>query len=258
MSRPHDGPRPIRPEWPAPERVRAASTTRTGGVSEGAWRSLNLSSRVADDPEAVRENRARLRRCLDLPEEPRWLRQNHGTEVAEAGRRSGLRAADADAEAEADVIVAREPGLVCAVLSADCLPVLLCDAEATVVAAAHAGWRGVTAGVLEAAVRAMAVPPASLMAWLGPAIGAARYEVGRDVRNAALAGDPEAGAAFRPAAPGKWLASLEVLARRRLERAGVGSVHGGGTCTADDPARFFSHRRDGAATGRMATLVWMV
>lgn len=251
MSRPHDGPRPIRPGWPAPERVRAASTTRAGGVSEGAWRSLNLSGRVADDPRAVRENRARLRRCLDLPEEPRWLRQRHGTEVAEAGRRAGPGAADADA------IVAREPGLVCAVLSADCLPVLLCDAEATVVAAAHAGWKGLTAGVLEAAVRAMAVPPAALMAWLGPAIGAARYEVGRDVRDAALAGDPGAGAAFRPAAPGKWLASLEVLARRRLERAGVGSVHGGGACTADDPARFFSHRRDGV-TGRMATLVWMV
>ena len=241
--------RPIAPDWPAPGRVRAASTTRTGGTSDGPWRSLNLADHVADDSEAVSRNRARLRHALVLPEEPRWLVQRHGARVVETG-------SPADG-APADGIVAREPGMVCAVLAADCMPVLLCDRSATVVAALHAGWRGIAAGILEAGIRAAGPAPGELMAWLGPAIGAERYEVGPDVRDALLAADPDAVDAFRPSGrPGRWRADLERVVRRRLGRCAVGSVHGGGTCTASDPGRFFSHRRDGV-TGRMATLVWL-
>ena len=241
--------RPIVPDWPAPRRVRAAVSTRTGGASRGPWRSLNLADHVADDGEAVARNRARLRKELELPEEPRWLVQRHGARVAEAGS-----AADG---APADGIAARGPGAVCAVLAADCMPVLLCDRDATVVAALHAGWRGIAAGVVEAGVRAVGAAPGELMAWLGPAIGSERFEVGPGVRGAVLAGDPGGGDAFRPSGrPGRWRADLERIVRRRLARCGVGSVHGGGRCTASDPALFFSHRRDGV-TGRMAALVWL-
>ena len=241
--------RPIAPDWPAPGRVRAASTTRTGGTSDGPWRSLNLADHVADDSAAVSRNRARLRHALVLPEEPRWLVQRHGARVVETGSPPD--------GAPADGIVAREPGMVCAVLAADCMPVLLCDRSATVVAALHAGWRGIAAGILEAGIRAAGPAPGELMAWLGPAIGAERYEVGPDVRDALLAADPDAVYAFRPSGrPGRWRADLERVVRRRLGRCAVGSVHGGGTCTASDPGRFFSHRRDGV-TGRMATLVWL-
>ena len=239
---------PIRPDWPAPERVRAASTTRTGGTSRGPFGSLNLAEHVADDVEAVRRNRARLRHALALPEEPRWLDQHHGRRVVDAR--------DAAPGTPADGIVARSPRLVCAVLTADCMPVLVCDRDATVVAALHAGWRGIAAGIVESGIRA-AGPPGRLMAWLGPAIGPERYEVGPDVRDAILAGDPGARDAFRPAGTQrKWHADLERIVRRRLARCGVGSVHGGGLCTSSRPERFFSHRRDGV-TGRMATLVWL-
>ena len=238
-----------RPDWPAPDRVRAASTTRTGGTSRGPWRSLNLADHVADDAGAVSRNRARLRDALGLPEEPRWLIQRHGTRVVEAGSPPD--------GAPADGIVARRAGLVCAVLTADCMPVLLCDRDATVVVALHAGWRGIAAGIVEAGVRAAGAPPGELIAWLGPAIGSERYEVGPEVREALLAGDPDAAGAFRPSgAPARWRADLERVVRRRLARCAVGSVHGGATCTASDPDRFFSHRRDGV-TGRMATLVWL-
>ena len=239
---------PIVPQWPAPSRVRAASTTRTGGASGEPWASLNLADHVADDGEAVRRTRSLLRQALALPEEPRWLVQRHGRRVVAAG--------DGAAGAAADGMVARAAGAVCAVLTADCMPILICDRDATVVAALHAGWRGIAAGIVEAGVHA-AGPAARLMAWLGPAIGPERYEVGPDVRDAILAGDPDTEDAFRPApSPGKWHADLERIVRRRLERSGVGSVHGGGRCTAGDPDRFFSHRRDGV-TGRMATLIWL-
>ena len=248
---PRDPLAPIIPDWPAPRRVRAASSTRTGGWSRGPWRAFNLGAHVGDDAEAVRRNRIRLRHCLGLPEEPRWLVQRHGSRVVEAG------AAGRGTGTAADGIVARGPGLVCAVLTADCLPLLLCDRGATVVAALHAGWRGIVAGIVETGVEATGCSPGRLMAWLGPAIGPDRYEVGADVRDAVLAGDPEAAAAFRPTgARGKWWANLDRLVRCRLARCGVDSVHGGGVCTASDPGRFFSYRRDGP-TGRMATLVWL-
>ncbi len=237
----------IRPDWPAPPRVRALVTTRRGGVSQGAWASLNLGTHVGDAPESVRANRAIVRE--QLPAEPCWLDQVHGTAVAEAD-------VPADAPPRADASVARRPGAVCAVMTADCLPVLLCDRSGSVVAAAHAGWRGLAAGVLEATVAKLQVPPAKLVAWLGPAIGPDAFEVGGEVREAFVAADARAVSAFRPGVrEGKWLADIYRLARLRLEAIGVHGVYGGGLCTVSD-ARFYSYRRDGV-TGRFASLVWL-
>ena len=244
-----DAVRPIIPEWPAPDRVRAASTTRAGGNSAGPWATLNLAGHVADERAAVARNRARLRDALELPQEPHWLSQRHGARVVDAGAQTN--------GAPADGSVTRERGIVCAVLAADCMPVLLCDRGATVVAALHAGWRGIAAGIVEAGVRATGAPPGELLAWLGPAIGPERYEVGPEVRDAILAEDPGAsGAFFRAGRADRWRANLERIVRGRLARCGVVSVHGGIWCTASDPGRFFSHRRDGV-TGRMATLIWL-
>lgn len=239
----------LHPQWPAAERVHAASTTRLGGVSSPPFQSLNLGARTADHPDAVAENRRRLRHALALPEEPRWLAQVHGTRVVAAEQ------VDRDIT-EADAAVSQQAGTVCAVLTADCLPVLLCDHAGTAVAAAHAGWRGLAAGVLEATVAAMDRPGKELLAWLGPAIGPAAFEVGDEVREAFLAADPGAGGAFRPSPEGRWLADLYTLARRRLTACGVRQVHGGGFCTFTDAKRFHSYRRDGAS-GRMASLIWL-
>lgn len=238
----------IRPDWPAPANVRAAVTTRAGGVSAGAYASLNLGDHVGDDPGAVAENRARLVRALGLPAEPCWLRQVHGT--------CALDAAASITGCEADAAFAALPGVVCAVLTADCLPVLFCDRAGTRVAAAHAGWRGLAAGVLEHTADALGAAPEDILAWLGPAIGPDAFEVGGEVRAAFLAQDPTAAGAFRPSRDGRWLADLYALARHRLMRHGVAAVHGGGWCTHRDAARFYSFRRDGV-TGRMASLVWL-
>lgn len=220
-------------------------TTREGGVSQAPWSSFNLGDHVGDEPAHVAANRARLRERL--PDDPVWLRQVHGATVVEAG--SG--------EVEADAVLARQPGRVCAVLTADCLPVLFCDRAGSVVAAAHAGWRGLAGGVLEATVGAMQVPPAEIIAWMGAAIGPQAFEVGDEVKQAFVAQHPEAAAAFVPKAePGKWLADIYQLARIRLRHAGVQAVFGGGLCTHADRERFFSYRRDGV-TGRMAALVWL-
>ena len=237
----------IVPAWPAPANVRALSTTRAGGVGAAPFDSFNLGTHVGDDPAVVAANRARLRAAL--PAEPRWLNQVHGTAVVDLASYAGV--------PDADASVSRRPGAVCVVMTADCLPVLLCDRAGTVVGAAHAGWRGLQGGVVEAAVRAMGVPAADVIAWLGPAIGPDAFEVGDEVRAAFVADDPAAAAAFRPAGPaGKWLANLYLLARLRLAALGVASVHGGDACTVTDAARFFSYRRDGR-TGRMASLVWL-
>lgn len=246
MSLPDDGSDGfLIPDWPLPAGVQALCTTRRGGGSRGPWAAFNLGDHVGDDPAAVAANRARLARRL--PEPPLWLRQVHGVGVADADHAAGV--------PEADAAVARRPGRVCAVLTADCLPVLFCDTAGQVVAAAHAGWRGLCSGVLEATVRAMAVPPSTLLAWLGPAIGAAAFEVGGEVRSAFLARDPEAETAFVRGAGDRWLADLYALARLRLRAAGLVSVSGGGLCTVGDAERWFSYRRDGV-TGRMATLIW--
>lgn len=237
----------IVPDWPAPANVRALSTTRAGGVGAAPFDSLNLGTHVGDDPAVVATNRARLRAVV--PAEPCWLNQVHGTAVVDLATYRGV--------PDADAAVSRLPGAVCVVMTADCLPVLLCDRAGTVVAAAHAGWRGLQGGVVEATVRAMGVPAAELIAWLGPAIGPDAFEVGEEVRAAFVADDPAAAEAFRPAGPaGKWLADLYLLASRRLAALGVASVHGGDACTFTDAGRFFSYRRDGR-TGRMASLVWL-
>lgn len=249
MSETMNTPELILPDWPAPTSVRAACTTRRGGVSTGPWAGLNMGRSGGDEGAAVSENRRRVLAALQAPAEPLWIRQVHGVGVVRMPQEAG--------EPEADAVFTTEPGVVCAVQAADCLPVLLCDDAGSVVAAAHAGWRGLCGGVLERTVAALPVPPASLMAWLGPAIGPEAFEVGQEVREAFLAADTQAAQAFRPgAAPGKHYADLWQLARQRLRRAGVSRVSGGGLSTHADPARFYSYRRDGV-TGRMAALIWM-
>ena len=235
----------ITPDWPAPRRVRALITTRAGGVSSGKFASLNLSARVGDDPQCVARNRAILRACL--PAEPAWVKQVHGTAVIEAAR--------ARPEAEADGIVTQDTGTVCAVMTADCLPVLLSDRAGGSVGIAHAGWRGLAGGVVEKVVQAMDVPPRELIAYIGPGIGARRYEVGEDVHKAFVEKNPAAATSFVPRSNGTYLVDLYELARQRLGAAGVAEVHGGGFCTATEE-RFFSFRRD-RTTGRMASLIWL-
>jgi YfiH family protein len=232
------------PDWPAPPQVRAWVTERGSAARYGT---MNLALHVADDAAAVGANRARLRAGLRLPAEPRWLEQVHGTRILDLD--------DADS-GPADGAVTTRPGVVCAVLTADCLPVLLCDAAGERVGVAHAGWRGLLNGVLPAAVAAIGRPPAELLAWLGPAIGQAAYEVGAEVREAFVARAPAAEMRFDPNPQGRWQADLYGLARDALAAAGVRSVHGGGYCTYSEATRFFSHRRE-APCGRMATLIWI-
>jgi hypothetical protein len=239
--------------------VHAVATTRAGGVSTGAFASLNLGDHVNDDPSAVRQNRALLRTALKLPADPVWLNQIHGADVVTLTGAASASAADSVPRRTADAAVTRTPGVVCAVLTADCLPVLFCNQAGTHVAATHAGWRGLAGGVLEATVTALAdagAPADSLLAWLGPAIGPASYEVGAEVRDAFLTADPAAVDVFQANRPGHWLLDLYAAARARLHRAGVTAVTGGEYCTLADRERFYSHRRDGV-TGRQATLIWI-
>lgn len=236
----------IVPDWPVPANVRALITTRSGGVSTGPFASMNLGQRIEDDMQSVRTNRASLRDLL--PAEPMWLLQVHGARVADADK--------LQQPVEADAAVARNPGSVCIVMVADCLPVLLADRAGSVVAAAHAGWRGLAAGVLENTVRAMGTTPDELLAYFGPAIGPSAFEVGADVRDAFLAQSADAACAFVTHQPGKWRADLFALARQRLRASGVTQIYGGGLCTYSDPLRFFSHRRD-KVTGRMGALIWL-
>ncbi len=226
------------PDWPAPGNVRALFTTRTHG---------NLAEHVGDVPSAVAMRRSALR--AHLPAEPRWLTQVHGVRCVEAETSA--------TGVEADASFARTPGVVCAVLTADCLPVLLCDESGIVVAAAHAGWRGLAACVLEATIAAMAVPGGRMLAWLGPAIGPSAFEVGEEVRAAFVDQDSAAAAAFVARSNGKWLCDLYILARLRLAALGVTRIHGGDRCTFGEPEYFYSYRRDGV-TGRMASLIWLV
>lgn len=234
------------PEWPAPLRVRALQTMRGGGCSPAPWGSFNLGDHVGDAPERVAENRQRLRSLL--PGEPFWLQQVHGNLAVDADKSLAMVAADAS--------FTRCAGMVCAVMTADCLPVLFCDRNGTVVAAAHAGWRGLLAGVLEQTLHRMEVQPSEVLAWLGPAIGPLSFEVGAEVRAAFCAESAFAQAAFAPAESGKWLADIYLLARYRLERCGVRSVYGGDACTVSEKSRYFSYRREGV-TGRMASLIWL-
>lgn len=235
------------PEWRVPSGIRCWVSERSGGVSTGPFAELNLAGHVGDAPAHVAANRALLRQAAGLPSDPVWLDQRHGTNVLDL---------DVGGAAPADAAVTASPGVVCAVLTADCLPVLLCDRAGRRVGVAHAGWRGLLQGVLPAAVEAFGIAPSEINAWLGPAIGAAAYEVGADVRDAYLAREPALARCFSANVRGRWQADLYGLARASLERAGVTSVTGGGFCTFTEAERFFSHRRE-APCGRMATLIWL-
>jgi YfiH family protein len=234
------------PDWPAPANVRAWVTERGG--SGARYAALNLATHVGDAPASVSANRERLRAALELPSEPVWLEQVHGTRVLDLDTEQPVAAADG--------AVTGRAGVVCTVLTADCLPVLLCDRAGRRVGVAHAGWRGLLNGVLPAAVGALGRDPAELLAWLGPAIGPSAYEVGADVREPFVAREPSAAARFVSNARGRWQADLYGLARDSLAGAGVRAVYGGGFCTFSDAQRFFSHRRE-APCGRMATLIWL-
>ena len=243
----------LTPDWSVPDKVRAISTTRVGGVSARPWRSLNLGDHVEDNPEHVQENRQRLAKSVGLVSERiGWLNQVHGTEVVELGPDNVGQANTGDAS------FTRHPDIACAILTADCLPVILVDREGTVVGAAHCGWRSLCGGVVENLVGEMAVVPETLQAWLGPAIGPGSFEVGPEVRDAFLDHDSSAVHAFNAegARPGHFMADIYALATLRLNHLGVSSVTGGGLCTVQDSDRFFSYRRDGR-TGRMATLIWL-
>ncbi|MES9832205.1 MAG: peptidoglycan editing factor PgeF [Candidatus Thiodiazotropha sp. LLP2] len=239
----------IQPDWPAPANVRACTTTRIGGVSQGSFDSLNLATHVGDDPAAVTHNRRELFSECGFPSEPFWLNQIHGCKIADSYQdQPGC---------EADGAVTANTGVVCAVLTADCLPLLLTDTQGREVAAVHAGWRGLAAGIIEQAISRMQARPESILAWMGPAIGATAFEVGEEVRQTFIADADGDKQGFKQGRPGHWWADIYLLARLRMERAGVGFISGGDYCTVTDRERFYSYRRDGM-TGRMASLIWLV
>lgn len=236
----------ILPDWPAPANVKSLQTTRAGGASAAPYDSLNLGSHVGDVPLTVARNRMSLNTLL--PSEPVWLEQVHGKAVASADA--------AGCVVTADACIARQRGAVCVVMTADCLPILLCDRAGTVVAAVHAGWKGLAAGVIEATVQAMRVEGAHLMAWFGPAISQAAFEVGAEVRELFVAADSASASAFVASGAEKFHADLYALARLRLHKLGITQISGGEHCTHRERERFFSYRRDGV-TGRMGTLIWL-
>jgi YfiH family protein len=245
-------------DWPAPAGVHAYTTLRHGaGFSAAPFDTFNLGNKYAadgDDPAVVARNRAQLVDLAGLPSTPHWLKQVHGTDVA----RVDAPADPAAAEPVADALVTSTPGVVLAILTADCLPVVFAAKDGREIAAAHAGWPGLSKGMLDATLDAMRTPAADVLAWIGPAAGPARYEVGEDVFDVFVAHDADAVACFVPTRPHHWLADLPALARRRLIARGMAAadIHGGNLCTISEPARFFSHRRDGRS-GRIATLAWM-
>jgi polyphenol oxidase len=238
-------------DWKLPAGVRAAFTTRSGGASSGEWGSLNLGAHVGDATDNVAENRRRVTRLLGMKAEPAWLHQVHSTAVCDLDHVKHRRL-----PVTADAAITTQKHYACAVMVADCLPVLFASRDGQKIGAAHAGWRGLAAGVLEHTVLAMGVPGSELTAWMGPCISHEHFEVGDEVQEAFVAQDAAAGAAFTPNAQGKWQADLVALARRRLTALGVSDVSGGEWCTFADPARFFSHRREGKG-GRMAALIWI-
>jgi hypothetical protein len=236
----------IEADWPAPPGVRAGTTTRLGGVSNAPFDSFNLADHVGDNDASVVENRRRLAELLQMPSDPVWLRQRHGADIIDAA---------ADRGRGADGAYACERGVVCAVLTADCIPLLLADDAGSEIAAVHVGWRGLIRGIAAAALACFRAPPSQLVAWVGPHIGAASYEVGADVRDACLASIPGAEQAFAGAGP-RWNTDLPCMLRLQLRERGLRRVFESGSCTYSDRVRFFSHRRDGI-TGRMASLIWL-
>lgn len=240
----------ITPDWPAPANVRALVTTRQGGVSSPPFDTFNLGLHVQDKPEHVQQNRQRLQQHLGASHEPQWLRQVHGKQVVAAKPDGAVR--------EADASFTDRPGLPCAVMTADCLPVFFCTQQGDRVAVAHAGWRGLASGVLETTLDKLQTPAEAVLVWLGPAIGPRQFEVGAEVRAAFVDFSASCQSAFQAHAekPGYWLADLYQLARLRLQMQGVENIYGGDFCTFTDSKRFFSYRRDGV-TGRMASLIWI-
>lgn len=239
----------IHPDWAAPENVKALTTTRIGGYSAAPFDSFNLSMRSGDNLEHVKRNRALLIESAELPAEPVWLRQVHGNRVIDA--------ADGEPYSEADGSYTERAGIVCAVLTADCCPVFLCDRHGSRVAVLHCGWRGIARGLIEHGVAQMGPVAAELLAWLGPAIGPNSFEVGEDVYDAFIAYDRNAAAAFKRKENGRWLADIYTLARQRLQALGVTEISGASYCTVLERQRFFSYRRD-RVCGHMASLIWMV
>ncbi len=256
---PETAPPCLFPDWPAPARVKALVTSRNSplgtGASSGPYANFNLAAHVGDEPSAIDRNRRSLQEFTGLQQAPQWLQQVHGTKV------HYLQAGSSTISPLADAIYCREARLACGILTADCLPVFFCNNRATEVAVAHAGWRGLAAGVLENTLQSFQSPPQDLLAWLGPAIGPCHFEVGADVRQAFLEASvanrhEEILQAFTAAGEGKWMADLYVLARLRLRAAGIQHIHGGGLCTFCEHERFYSFRRE-KQTGRFASLIWL-
>lgn len=241
----------LHPTWPAPAFIKACTTLRTKGHSKPPYDSFNLSTVVGDDPDAVAQNRAQLCAELELKQEPAWINQVHGTGVIRADQ------LHPNSFPEADASYTDVPGVPCAVLTADCLPVLLCHQKGLQVAAIHAGWRGLAAGVIEATLDELNAPYADWLAWLGPAIGPAAFEVGFEVRDLFMQADAHAQTAFTATGPNKYHADIYALARQRLLRYGVTQIFGGEYCTYTDATRFYSYRRDGEKAGRMASVIWI-
>jgi purine-nucleoside/S-methyl-5'-thioadenosine phosphorylase / adenosine deaminase len=238
----------IIPDWPAPNNIKAISTTRHGGVSQYPYTQLNLGTHVGDDPHLVSQNRAHITQSLNLPEEPRWLEQVHGTTIIESQHWQQ--------DIKVDAIFSQQTGHVCAVMTADCLPILLCNQQGDTIAAIHAGWRGLAAGIIEKTIQKFSCEPQEIIAWLGPAIGPSQFEVGLEVYELFVANAPVACEAFKINGPHHYLADIYLLARQRLEKNNVQKVFGGDFCTVSDEERFFSYRRDGI-TGRMASMIWI-
>jgi hypothetical protein len=237
----------IEPDWPAPREIRAFTTTRRGGVSVGPFADFNLAEHVGDAPAAVGANRQRLRAALGLPSTPHWLMQVHGTTV--------IPAEPGGPPVRADGAITTTSRTVCAMLTADCLPVLLCDKAGSCVAALHAGWRGLANGIIGAGIQAMPRPPGDLLAWIGPGISAARYEVGDDVRDCLVRANGEYADCFRRNGA-RWNCDLRGLCERELLAQGVSSIYHCRQCTFEHPEKFFSYRRE-RTTGRMASLIWI-
>ncbi len=241
----------LQPDWPAPPQVRAISTTRSGGVSEGCYAGLNLALHVEDDPQHVAQNRQQLMSCINQEQSPVWLEQVHGQRVVDLS----LVAQGEVPQADASMSQSAKTGI-CTVMTADCLPILICNRQGTRVAAAHAGWRGLAEGVIESTIKALQQPADQLLVWLGPAIGPEAFEVGDDVREVFLRQHYQTEAAFVKHRPGHYMADIYQLARIRLSLMGIESVYGGGYCTFSDADQFFSFRRDGK-TGRQASMIWL-
>ncbi len=240
----------LTPDWPAPASIRACTTLRPGGHSQGAYASFNMALEVSDNIEHVKSNHQQLRTELDLKQQPVWLRQQHGIHVVCADKVT-------EPFPEADASYTSCLDAPCAVQTADCMPILLCNRQGSQVAAIHAGWRGLAGGIIAATLAVLGKPAADWLVWLGPAIGPDSYEVGDEVRAAFIAADAEASRAFRPSPAGRWLMDMYHLARRQLQQCGIPTVYGGNFCTYSDATRFYSYRRDGKMTGRMASLIWI-